>query len=103
MDILLGSLCLSDIPKELIKDVTLKDGTRKKYLSISVIERKEPSKFGHTHFVSCSPKREQQREGVNYIFGDLRRYQPSPVVSPPTAEEIADAPVISDNDNDLPF
>lgn len=95
-------MCLSDIPRELIKDVTLKDGTKKKYLNISVVERKEPSRFGHTHFVSCSPKREEQREGINYIFGDLKRYQPQPT-SPPTAEEIAEAPVIADDDNDLPF
>lgn len=102
MDILFGSLCLSDIPKELIRDVTLKDGTKKKYLNISVVERKEPSRFGHTHFVSCSPKRDEQIEGKNYIFGDLKRYQPQPS-APPTAEEISAAPPMSDDDNDLPF
>ena len=101
MDILFGSLCLSDIPRELIKDVTLKDGTHKKYLNISVVELKTPGKFGHTHFVSCQPKPEERVEGKNYIFGDLKRYQP--VANAPTVEEIEAAPSMMEDDNDLPF
>ena len=98
-DILFGSLCLSDIPKELIKDVTCKDGKVRKYLNISVLERKEVSQYGHTHFVSCSPKREEQRDGVNYIIGDLKRFVPQNIS--PTPEEINDAPIASPDD--LPF
>lgn len=96
-DILFGSLCLSDIPKELIRTVKLKDGSVKKYLSISVLERKSPSKYGDTHFVSCAPKKEEQKEGVNYIFGDLKRWVDKRASTP-----VSPAQPLQD-DEDLPF
>jgi len=101
MDVLLGSICLSDIPKECMKKVQTKNG-EKYFLNIAVIERKEPSAYGHTHFISCSPKKEERKEGVNYIFGDLKRWQEQP--SAPTYEEIESAPPVNpDEDTDLPF
>lgn len=62
---LYGSLCLTDIPKELI--TTGKNG--KKYLNIVVNKRREVSQFGMTHYVKAHCKKEQQREGVNYYIG----------------------------------
>ena len=48
-----GSICLSDIPKEVIKEG--KNG--KKYLNITVWERKLASEWGHTHTISCADRK----------------------------------------------
>ena len=97
--ILTGSICLSDIPREQMKKVTCKDGKERIYLNVAVIERKEKSQFGHTHFVTCSPKKEEQKEGIKYIIGDLKEF--IPVQVSPTPEQIETAPAVQEND--LPF
>lgn len=99
---LLGSICLSDIPKEVMKKVMCKDGKERIFLNISVCERKTPATFGdktYTHFISCAPKKDERKEGVNYFIGDLQTYEPQPRT--PTAEQIANAPSVTDDD--LPF
>jgi hypothetical protein len=100
MTMLYGSICLSDIPKELIKEVTLQDGTKKMYLNVAVVERREKSQFGHTHFITCSPKQEERKEGVNYFIGDLKTHVPQNVA--PTTEQINNAPAAREF-TDLPF
>lgn len=100
---LLGSICLSDIPRDVMKKVVCKDGKERIYVNIAVCERKEPASFGdktYTHFVSCSPKKEERKEGVNYFIGDLSEYKPQP--SSPSPEQIDSAPAVSPAD-DLPF
>ena len=99
MEIITGSICLSRIPKELIKKVMCKDGVERMFLNIAIIEKKEKGQFGDTHFITCAPRKEEQKEGVNYIIGDMKLYVPAPTVS---AQEIDDAPSIDPND-DLPF
>ena len=87
MSSLYGSICLSDIPRSQMKKVMCKDGKERIYLNIFVGERKEPATFGdrtYTHFVSCSPRKEERVEGESYFIGDLRTVQPQP--SSPTAE-----------------
>lgn len=96
-----GSLCLTDIPKELI--TTGKNG--KKYLNIEIGERRQPSQFGATHYVKASVKAEQKRDGVNYYIGDLKpsRYdnnQPSQQTAPETPQQAFNQP---NDDGDLPF
>lgn len=97
-----GSLCLTDIPKELI--TVGKNG--KKYLNIEIGERRQPSQFGATHYVKASVKAEQKRDGVNYYIGDLKpsRYdnnQPSQQAEAPAAQQQAfNQP---NDDGDLPF
>lgn len=105
--ILTGSICLSDIPKSQMKRVKCKDGQERIYLNIAVIARKTPQTFDNngikrtfTHFVSCSPKKEDRVEGENYIFGDLETRVFSS--SAPTADEIASAPALSSSDQ-YPF
>ncbi|MBR8753908.1 hypothetical protein [Bacteroides pyogenes] len=93
MSNLYGSLCVSDIPKELFK----KAENGKIYLNIAVIERKEVSQFGHTHFISCAPKQEERKEGVNYFCGDMKTFAPKA----PTPEQVEQAP--SAEIDDLPF
>lgn len=100
---LLGSICLSDIPREVMKKVICKDGKEKIFVNIAVCERKEPVTFGdrtYTHFISCSPKKEERIEGRNYFIADLQTWNPQP--STPTAEQIEAAPAVSEED-DLPF
>lgn len=105
---LYGSINLSRVPRELFKKVTLKDGTTAIFLNIRIGERKTPlqqeTKDGKVrvidHYVSCAPRKEDQKEGVNYFFGDLTEWkQQSNVV---TTDDVASAPVANDID-DLPF
>lgn len=97
--ILHGSICLSEIPREVMKKVLCKDGKERVFLNIAIIKRKEISQFGATHFLTCSPKIEERVEGVNYILGDLKEYIPRDV---PTPEEIDSSPSVSENE-ELPF
>lgn len=99
---LFGSICLSDIPREQMKKVMCKDGKERIYLNIFIGEKKAPQAFDgkvFTHSVSCAPKKEERKEGVNYYIGDLQTYEPQLLV---TAEQINAAPSVSD-DSDLPF
>lgn len=102
MALLIGSICLSNIPRSEMKKILCKDGKERIFLNVAVVERKEKSQFGDTHFISCAPKKEQRVEGTNYIIGDLKEWNPEPQM--PTAEEIAAAPPFEPtNEDDLPF
>lgn len=100
-----GSICLSNVPKRLFKKVMCKDGKERVFLNIKVVKRKEPSKFGNTHFVSCEPKDENDRiEGETYIFGDLTERSQQPQTQAPRPS--ASTPMSyqsNDDDSDLPF
>lgn len=95
---LIGSIEVSAIPKELFKKVTKKDGTTGIYLNIGIFQRKEPSQFGATHFVSVAPKKEERVDGVKYIVGDLKPLQQQ---APPTPQQVEAAPPAKMDD--LPF
>lgn len=113
--VLTGSICLSDIPKELIKKVETKQidpatgkPITKMFLSLAVMELSEPSKFGDTHFISCAPKKEERIEGRNYIVGNFKRWIPK--TEHITQEQINNAPSLSPEEveelektSDLPF
>lgn len=90
----IGSICLSDIPQSEIKKVMCRDGKERLFVNIKVVRRKSVAENGDTHFISCEPKPEQRREGVKYIFGNLRPlvYQPQG----PSMEEIENAQSASD-------
>lgn len=94
---LYGSICLSNVPKELFKKVMCKDGVERVYLNIKVVERNQKSQYGDTHFVSCEPRKEERKDGVNYIFGDLKTYNGDN--AKPSPEQINNA----DAADDLPF
>lgn len=103
MSSLFGSICLTDIPREQMKKVMCKDGKERIFVNIFIGEKKTPSTFDgktYTHSVSCAPKKEERKEGVNYFIGDLQTYNPQP--NTPSAAEIEAAPCVSDLD-DLPF
>lgn len=93
-----GSLCLSDIPRRLIK--VGKDG--KKYLNINIVERKQPSQFGETHFIVASCKKEDQVEGENRFIGGCKPFGER-TTTPTPAEIEAMPPVDKDDEGGLPF
>ena len=108
--ILTGSLCLSDIPKDQIKMVTRRDGSKAFYVNIAGLARKEPQTFEnngvkhtYTHLVSCSPKKEERKEGVNYFIGDLEERVFAPAIT--TTESIEQAPTATaaDLSSEFPF
>lgn len=102
MALLIGSICLSDIPRSEMKKVLCKDGKERIFLNVAVVERKEKSQFGETHFITCAPKKEERRDGVSYIIGNLKTWNPEPQM--PTTEEIAAAPTfVPSVEDDLPF
>lgn len=96
-----GSICLTDIPKELIS--TGNNG--KKYLNVAIFANKEgANQWGNTHFITCAPKKEERQEGVNYIIGNLKERggESDNVVAPKGDNAVA--PQASGNDGDgLPF
>lgn len=57
-------ICLSDIPKERI--VTAKNG--KKYLNVTVDERRAEGKFGETHTVYLTPSKEERESKADKIY-----------------------------------
>ena len=100
---LYGSICLTDIDKSLI--TTTKNG--KQYLNIELRERREPSQYGHTHYIKQVAKAEQKRDGVNYYIGDLKpsQYQQQAPQQAQKQQEVAQEryPSSFPNDDDLPF
>jgi hypothetical protein len=108
----IGSICLTDIPKSEIKAVQCKDGKTRAFLNISIHEKKEPfvdanGKVLSDHLISCAPKKDERKEGQNYIIGNLRTWQEQQTAVP-TPEDIASAPsfeqVASEGGSlDLPF
>jgi len=100
MEKLYGSICLTDIPKEMIQ--TASNG--KKYLNIEVFRMKQPSQYGHTHCISVSCKKEDKKEGVNYYIGKMKESVQTPVQqsSEPRNYEKAKSQV-QEEQTDLPF
>lgn len=107
--ILTGSINLTDIPKDQIKKVLCKDGVTRAFLNVAVITKKQPQTFTnngesrtYTHFISCAPKKEERKDGVNYIIGDLETRTFTPQA--PTTEDVANAPSYGADENPaLPF
>ncbi len=96
MSLISVSICLSDIPKDKIKQAA----NGKKYLNLVVAQRKETSQYGETHTVFISQDKEERAANVDkvYIGGGKEFTQPTPV----SAEEIAAMPPAGELD-DLPF
>lgn len=92
-----GSICLSDIPENLIKYVKCKDGKVRAYVNVALMPMREPKTFKngdrtttHTHFLTCAPRKEDRVDGVNYIIGNFEerapQAQPQPQPQPQTAQ-----------------
>ena len=63
-----GSICLSDIPKELI--TTAKNG--KKYLRVVINRRRAVGQYGHTHYIKAYAKKDTVNPDKNLYIGELK-------------------------------
>lgn len=91
---LFGSICLTDIPKEFIKEVETKDGKVKKYIDIVVRNKPQVSEWGHTHYIRMSKK-------VNDKYVYLGNLKPSQFSDNNQTQPQATS--IEAGDDDLPF
>ena len=99
-----GSICLSDIPRDLIREAA----NGKKYLNINIWKKREPMKrefksgetVTYTHSVQCACQKDKRVEGVNYYIGDLELHEQNNSLAPSPAE-IENAPAAACDD--LPF
>ena len=88
-----ASICLSDIPRDQI--LTGKNG--KKYLSISISERREVDRFGNTHSVYIRQTKEQREAKEERIYigeGKAIVFDKTPAQQPVAEPQIP---------SDLPF
>lgn len=91
------SICLSDIPKEAIKQAT----NGKKYLSLTVQDLRETDENGNTHSVSVTQTKEQrERKEKKVYLGRGKEYHFA--ANNPTAEQVGSMPIATDID-DLPL
>lgn len=90
-----GSICLSDVPKELFKKG--KDG--KTYFNLSIYPMKNEDAYGNQYTCSCAPKQKERVEGVNYLIGKFKLIPKREDVAPISPEEIDALPPV----DDLPF
>ena len=89
------SICLSELPKDKIKQAT----NGKKYINLVCASRKEASQYGETHTVYVSQTKEEREAGVQTIYvGSGKEFVPQTI----TAESIENMPPAQDSD-DLPF
>jgi len=90
------SICLSDLPKDKIKEG--KNG--KKYINLVVAKRKEISQYDETHTVFVSQTKEERDSKTDKVYiGGGKEFTQSTAV---TSENVDEMPV-SDNNNDLAF
>lgn len=89
MGLITGSLCLSKIPKDKIKEG--KDGNM--YLNICIADRREPDTYGNTHAIYVSQDKEEREAKADKCYiGSGKLYEPNPA---PTAEQIAQMPAMN--------
>lgn len=95
-DFITGSLCLSDIPKDKIRQAD----NGKKYLNICIASRREPDAYGNTHSIYVMQTKEERDSGEKrcYIGQGQERTQPRSV----TPENVAAMPPAEEYD-DLPW
>jgi hypothetical protein len=103
MSKLIIDICLSDIPKEVMTEA--KNG--KKYVKLSLVERKEPGKYGETHFVAITQTKEQREAKAPTVYvGSAKPMFSAP--KQPTADESPKSTdfvdtVLNGGTDDLPF
>jgi hypothetical protein len=76
-------VCLSDLPKD---KIFTSEKTGKKYIDLTVDERREPDTYGNTHSVSVGQSKEERERrdsriyvgnGKAYTFGQNQQKQES--------------------------
>lgn len=89
------SLCLSDLPKDKIKQAN----NGKKYINLVLSDRKDEGKFGETHTLTISKTKEERVAGMPTIYvGSGTEYKPQST----TPQDVSSMPAANDVD-ELPF
>jgi hypothetical protein len=89
------SICLTDIPKDKIKQ----GANGKKYINLCLSKRKETGKYGETHTLFVSQTKDEREFNVQPVYvGSGKEYVQQAV----TAESIESMPP-AQNMDDLPF
>jgi hypothetical protein len=89
------SICLSDIPKDKIKEAA----NGKKYINLCLASRKETGKYGETHTLFVSQTKDEREFNIQPVYvGSGKEYVPQVA----TAENIESMPAAKSMD-DLPF
>lgn len=74
-EFLYGSICLTDIPKNLIRK---SDKNGKQYINIGISQLREKSKYGDTHLITVNiPKEQRQPNERLPIIGNLKKWNGS--------------------------
>ena len=95
-----GSICLTDIPKELI--TVGKNG--KKYLSVVINRRREVGQFGHTHYIKAYAKKGTVSPDTNLYIGELKPSEYNNDGQQSGGQTAPGYPVVDNRGNDdLPF
>lgn len=70
---LYGKIYLADIPKHLI----LIDDNGRKYINVDIRQRRQPSKWGYTHYIKVNA-RSVDPDNQKFYIGDLKpsKWQP---------------------------
>lgn len=78
------SVCLSDLPKDKIKQA----GNGKKYINLVLVERKEVGKYGETHGLAVSRTKEEREANEPTIWvGSGKEYKPN-AANPENIDEL---------------
>ncbi len=92
-DFITGSLCLSDIPKDKIRQA----GNGKKYLNICIASRRAPDEWGNTHAIYVMQDREERESKAPRCYigqgrdrSATRSVTPEDVAAMPPAEDYDD-------------
>lgn len=89
------SICLTDLPKDKIKQAD----NGKKYINLILSERREEGKYGETHTLTVSKtKEEREAQAPNIYVGSGKEYKPQP-----SAPQNVDNLPVADETDDLPF
>lgn len=63
-----GRICLDDIKDEFL----VKDSAGKRYVRININKRREPSKYGDTHYIKAYVPKEKYDMNKNYFIGEVK-------------------------------
>ena len=117
MENLYGSIDLTKLGNvvrqhpELVRNVQFRDGSVHKILNININQKYQTDQYGNVASVKVGVRRSEERQGVNYYFGELKISQhqqsaQSNSQAPASASSPAPAPSASHSEtqgDELPF
>lgn len=98
--LLYGSICLTDIPKE---KITVSEKNGKKYLNINVWVNDTPDQYGNSASISISQSKEEREAKTRAVYiGNLKANAPQRQTAAQTTTPGNNVQQF-DNEDDLPF